>query len=79
MGKIHDFDWVMFNSYVKLPEGTWKLLARLKENLGNFWGMFGKCLGKFGESLGKLRENLEKFWGNSKEIWKMSGEMLQKS
>ena len=20
-GKIHDFDWAMFNSYVKLPEG----------------------------------------------------------
>ena len=21
-GKIHYFDWAMFNSYVKLPEGT---------------------------------------------------------
>ena len=22
-GKIHYFDWVIFNSYVKLPEGTY--------------------------------------------------------
>ena len=22
MGKSHDFDWVIFNSYVKLPEGS---------------------------------------------------------
>ena len=22
LGKIHDFDWAIFNSYVKLPEGT---------------------------------------------------------
>ena len=21
-GKIHDFDWAIFNSYVSLPEGT---------------------------------------------------------
>ena len=24
-GKIHDFDWAMFNSYVKLPEGKFLL------------------------------------------------------
>jgi len=22
-GKIHYFDWAIFNSYVKLPEGSW--------------------------------------------------------
>jgi len=22
-GKIHYFDWAIFNSYVKLPEGIW--------------------------------------------------------
>ena len=26
-GKIHDFDWAIFNSYVKLPEGICNLMS----------------------------------------------------
>ena len=28
-GKIHYFDWAIFNSYVSLPEGKWLLLTWL--------------------------------------------------
>ena len=32
-GKIHYFDWAMFNSYVSLPEGTSYLLRFLLVNM----------------------------------------------
>ena len=43
-GKIHYFDWVIFNSYVKLPEGNWWLTYPLKnmkvglDHHPNYWG-----------------------------------------
>ena len=37
MGKIHYFDWAIFNSYVSLPEGTISLLIFLDQSSRFLW------------------------------------------
>ena len=54
-GKIHDFDWAIFNSYFDITRGY----------MGIIWGLYGDCMGIIWGLYGDEMEIVWDLSGNS--------------